>query len=276
MVYFYLIAAGALLPILNNFVPIFEKGYSWWLAPLLYLVFFFGMVLIQIGLVFLVFAVVGTKQPSKKAVKFYRIMVKYTLPLIIWIAKVKINVTGMDPDEVPKNRKMLFVCNHQHDFDPAVILSVFPDNEIGFIGKKDIIKKLPFIAKIMYLLDGLFIDRENDREAAKTIIEATRALKSEKSSIGLFPEGYTSKTCELLPFRNGGFKMALKAKVPIVVCVINNTRAIPKRMCRMTTKVDFKIVDVIYPEVYEGMNTTELGDMIHEKMEIAYNEIKNK
>lgn len=276
MVYFYLIAAGALLPILNNFFPIFEKGYSWWLAPLLYVVFLFGLMLIQIGLMFLVFAVVSPNSTSKGATKFYRFMVKYSLPLIIWLAKVKINVTGIDPDDVPKDRKMLFVCNHQHDFDPAVIFSVFPDNEIGFIGKKDIIKKLPFIAKIMKLLGGLFIDRENDREAAKTIIEATRILKEEKSSIGLFPEGYTSKTCELLPFRNGGFKMALKAKVPIVVCVINNTRAIPKRMCRLTAKVDFKIVDVIYPEAFEGMNTAELGDMIHEKMENAYNEIRNK
>ncbi len=276
MVYFYLITAGALLPILNNFFPIFEKGYSWWLAPILYLVFFFGMVLIQIGLMFLVFALANPNSTSEKGAKFYRFIVKYTLPLIIWLARVKINVTGMDPDDIPKDRKMLFVCNHQHDFDPAVMFSVFPDSEIGFIGKKDIATKMPFIAKIMRLLNGLFIDRENDREAAKTIIEATRILKAQKASIGLFPEGYTSKTCELLPFRNGAFKIALKSKVPIVVCVINNTRAIPKRMCRLTTKVDFEIVDVIYPELYDGMNTSELGDMIHEMMETAYNQIRKK
>ena len=132
------------------------------------------------------------------------------------------------------------------------------------------------IGKIMHKLYGFPIDRENNREGAKTIVKAIKVLKEGKASIGLFPEGYTSKTCELLPFRNGSFKIALKAKVPIVVCVINNTRAIPKRMCRFTTKVDFKIVDVVYPEVYEGMNTAELGDMIHEKMEKAYNKIRNK
>ena len=98
------------------------------------------------------------------------------------------------------------------------------------MGKKDIIKKLPLIAKAMQKLYGLFIDRENDREAAKTIIEAIRTLKEQKASIGLFPEGYTSKTCELLPFRNGSFKIALKSKSPIVVCVLNNTRTLPKRI----------------------------------------------
>ncbi len=276
MLYFYLITAGALLPILNNFLPIFEKSYSWWLVPLLYLVFFLGLVLLQIGLMFLAFAFANPNSPPEKGAKFYRFIVKYTLPLIIWIAKVKINLTGIDPDDVPKDRKMLFVCNHQHDFDPAVLYSVFPDNEIGFIGKKDIITKLPFIAKIMRLLYGLFIDRESDRVAAKTIIEAIHILKEDKASIGLFPEGYTSKQCELLPFRNGSFKIALKAKVPIVVCVINNTRQIPKNMVFKTTKVDFEIVDIIYPEQFEGMNTTELGDMVHKKMETAYNNIRNK
>ena len=101
-------------------------------------------------------------------------------------------------------------------------------------------------------------------------------MKDQKASIGLFPEGYTSKTCELLPFRNGAFKIALKTNVPIVVCAINNTRTIPKNICRKKTVVDLNIIDVIYPAQYEGMNTIQLGDMIHEKMENGYNEIRNK
>ena len=53
MVYFYLIAAGALLPILNNFFTIFDKGYSWWLAPLLYIAFFLCFIILHIGLLVL-------------------------------------------------------------------------------------------------------------------------------------------------------------------------------------------------------------------------------
>ena len=276
MVYFYLIAAGALLPILNNFFPIFEKSYSWWLSPLLYIAFFLGFIIIHIGLLFLAFAVSKAKPPRPFEAKFYRFILKWSLPLIVWVARVKIKLYGMDPDDVPNDRRMLFVCNHQFDLDPVILLSVFPNHDIGFIGKKDIIKKLPLIAKAMQKLYGLFIDRENDREAAKTIIEAIRTLKEQKASIGLFPEGYTSKTCELLPFRHGSFKIALKAKVPIVVCAINNTRVLPKNIARKKTVIDFNIIDVIYPHQYEGMNTTELGDMIHEKMEAGYNEIRNK
>ena len=276
MVYFYLVAAGALLPIFNNFFTIFDKGYSWWLAPLLYIVFFIGLVIIHIGLLILAFALANKKSPTAFEAKFYRFILNWSLPLIVWLAKVKIKVTGMDPDEIPNDEKMLFVCNHQFDLDPVILMSVFPKHNIGFIGKKDIIKKLPLIAKAMTKLYGLFIDRENDREAAKTIIEAIRILKDQKASIGLFPEGYTSKKGELLPFRNGSFKIALKSKVPIVVCALNNTRKLPKNIARRKTVINLNIIDVIYPNEYEGMNTAELGDMIHEMMEKGYNKIKYK
>ena len=276
MVYFYLIAAGALLPILNNFVAIFEKSYSWWLAPLLYIAFFIGLVAIHIGLLVLSFALINPKSPKERGAKFYRFILNWSLPLIDWLAKVKIRVTGMNPDEIPNDEKMLFVCNHQFDLDPIILMTVFPHHNIGFIGKKDICKKMPLIAKAMTKLYGLFIDRENDREAAKTIIEAIHILKDQKASIGLFPEGYTSKNCELLPFRNGSFKIALKSRAPIVVCALNNTRVLPKNIARKKTVVDLNIIDVIYPNEYDGMNTNELGDMIHEKMEVGYNAIRNK
>ena len=276
MVYFYLVAAGALLPILNNFYEIFDKGYSWWLAPLLYIAFFLGFVIIHIGFLILAFVFANSKAPSEKGARFYRFILNWSLPLIVWLAKVKIKVSGMDPDEIPNDQRMLFVCNHQYDLDPVILMSVFPHHNIGFIGKKDIIKKLPLIAKAMTKLYGLFIDRENDREAAKTIIEAIHILKDGKASIGLFPEGYTSKTGELLPFRNGSFKIALKSKVPIVVCAINNTRVLPKNIARKKTVINLYVADVIYPNEYEGMNTTELGDMIYEKMEKGYTKIKYK
>ena len=125
---------------------------------------------------------------------------------------------------------------------------------------------MPFVAKFMHKLHCLPIDRENDREAAKTVVSAIRLIKEDKASVGVFPEGYTSKTCELLPLRNGTFKIAMKAQVPVVVCVINNTREIVKRMFRRRTDVEFRVLDTIYPEQYESMNTSRLGDIVHGEM----------
>ncbi len=276
MIYFYLLLSVVLIPFLNNFFEILRQSYSWWLVPLLIVGFFLAFIIIHLAWFFGTFLLVSLKSDKEKGAKYYRFVLKTTLPLIVKLVRVKINLSGIPLEQVPTDRKMLFVCNHQHDFDPAIIWSVFPDNEIGFIGKKDIYSTMPLIARVMHKLYGLPIDRENNREAAKTIIEAVRYIKEDKASIAIFPEGYTSKSCELLPFRNGAFKIALKPKVPIVVCTLNGTRRIPARMIWRGCQVDFRVVGVIYPEEYEGMNTNEVGEKIHIMMETALNELKNK
>jgi 1-acyl-sn-glycerol-3-phosphate acyltransferase len=276
MIYFYVILSIALIPILENFFDILKQSYSWWLVPLLIIGFFIAMVLIHLLFVVLNFRFMSYDTDPKKGQKYYRGLVNATISLLVPLVRVNINLSGMLPEEVPTDRKMMFVCNHQHDFDPVIILSAFPDEYLAFIGKKEIFTTMPFISRAMHRLRSLPIDRENDREAAKSIIEASHILKDKKASVGLFPEGYTNKGSQLLPFRNGSFKIALKAKAPIVVCAIHNTRILPKRILRRKTVVELKIVDLIYPHEYEGMNTAELGYMIHEKMDEAYKELRKR
>ncbi len=274
MFYFYLILSALLVPILNNFFEIFGESYSWWLVPVLFVGFFIGLILLHAIIFVLSFAFVKTDSSQDKGAKYYRFLAKITVPLILKLARVEINLSGKDPDTIPKDRRMLFVCNHQHDFDPVIMLGVFGDSEIGFIGKKEVYTNMPFIGKVMHKLYGLPIDRENNREGAKTIIKAIKILKDDKASICLFPEGYTNKGDDLLPFRNGAFKIAYKAEVPIVVCTLSGTRQIPKRMCRRKSVVDFNVTDVIYPEEFKDLTTAELGDKIHLQMEEALKKLR--
>ena len=271
---FYLILSAILILILNNFYNVFTQSHSWISVPLMLVGFTLAFMLLQIIALIAVILCTNVEKPIGKGNGLFRILLKYSLPIIIGAARVKVNFTD-NVGELPKNKRMLFVCNHQHDFDPIIMLSVFPDCEIGFIGKKDIYESRPIVKRAMHRLSSLPIDRENDREAAKTIVKAIKLIKDDVTSIGLYPEGYTSKTCEFLPFRNGSFKIALKAKCPIVVCVINNTRAIPKNMLRRKTEIDFRCLQVINPEDFDGMTTAELGDMIHGKMEKEINLMRN-
>ncbi len=272
MFYVYLVLSAALIPILNNFFDILREDYSWWLVPVLFIGFLLVFIIIQ-GLIFLIsILIVDTNKPVKKNYRFFRFVLKHSLPFILFFARVKINTSGLE--KLPENTRVLFVSNHQHDFDCVVMLSVFPDSDIAFIGKKEIYETMPFIAKAMHKLNSLPIDREHDREAAKTVIKAIKTIKDDIASIALFPEGYVSKSCELLPIRNGSLKIATKAEVPIVVCVLNNTRAIPKNMFKRKTEVEFRLLDVITPEDYKELNTTQIGDIIHEKMETALKEIR--
>lgn len=267
MIYTYLILSVILVLISNNFFEIFCREYSWWLVPLLVLAFFLAMLILHFIWFLLSFAFVNVNSNQERGARYYRFVLKSTLPLLLTLARVKINLSGLPPESVPTDREMLFVCNHQHDFDPIIIWSVFPNNNIGFIGKKEIYKTMPLIGKIMHKLYGLPIDRENNRAAVKTILTASEFIKNKKASVAVFPEGYTSKSCELLPFRNGSFKIALKSNAPIVVCTLSGTRNIPKRMFLRKTEVEFCIVDVLYPEDFNSMSTVELGDKIHLAMQ---------
>lgn len=260
---FYLILSTCTVLILENFYNIFRESYSWWLVPALLLGFYILFILLQFATLGLMILFTGKKTYTKGS-PFLRFLLKHSLPIALALLKIEVNKKGVE--QYIAGEKMLFVCNHQQLFDPVIMFSVFPHAKLSFIGKKDIQYKMKFIAKAMRRLGCLFIDRENDREAAKTIVTAIRNLKEGPCSMGLFPEGYCSKTCELQPFRNGSLKIALKTQVPIAVCVINNTQQIPKNYFRKTSEIDFQLVKIIQPEEYEGMNTTELGNKIRDIM----------
>ena len=272
MFYTYLIFSVALIPLLDRFYAVLREPYSWWLVPLLVSAFFVSFIIIQLAVFFISAAFVDINKPSERLAKYFRFIVNLTLPLLLKLARVKINLSG--EDKITENGRMLFVCNHQHNYDPIIMLAAFPQAEIGFIAKKEIYETMPFVAKLMHKLYCLPIDRENNREAVKTIISAVKILKEGKASIGLFPEGYTSKNCEILPIRNGSLKIAYKANVPIVVCVINNTQAIQKNMFKRKTEVEFRVLEVLNPADYKNMSSSELGDIIYNQMKEALIEIR--
>ena len=272
MFYLYLVLSAALIPVLNNFFEILRQPYSWWLVPVLFIAFFLGFVILHLIVTCVWIATANVNKPPR-GTKAFRVLANITIPMLLKLARVSVKTEGAE--KIPEGARMLFVCNHQHDLDPVMLLSAFPSAEIGFIGKKDIYKDMPFIAKAMHRLYCLPIDRENDRAAAKTIIEAARLLKSGKASIGLFPEGYTSKTCELLPFRNGSFKIGYRSEADIAVCAINNTRSIPRRMFLRRTVIELRVLDVIRYEDYKDITTHELGDKIHTEMETALSEMRS-
>ena len=271
--YTYLVISAALVLVFDNFAPIFKQPYSWWLVPLLIVGFTLGFFILQLIFFFALILFTDVNKSADKGAKLFRFMFKISLPVIVTAALVRIDKKGTDR-ELPKDTRMLFVCNHQHDFDPIILLRVFLNTEIGFIGKKEIYESRPIVKRAMHRLYSLPIDRENDREAPKTVVNAITIIKEDKASIALFPEGYTSPSCELLPFRNGSLKIATKAGVPIVVCAINNTRTLAKTIFRRFSRVEFRLLDIIYPEQYEGMNTQQIGDKIHAQMEEALKEMR--
>ena len=126
---------------------------------------------------------------------------------------------------------------------------------------------MPVVGKFMHRTSSQTLDREDDRQALRVILKCIQMVKDQEVSVAVFPEGTRSKTGKLLPFRNGAFKIAQKANVPIVVCTINGTGPLFCNLKKLkSTHVDLHLVDVIGPEELKGKTTAEIGNRVYEMM----------
>ena len=71
-------------------------------------------------------------------------------------------------------------------------------------------------------------------------VAGARSLRAGNSFL-IFPEGTRSKTDEMLPFKKGGFIMAIKAAAPIVPVAIQGGRAAMRRGSRVIRPVTVSI-----------------------------------
>ena len=119
----------------------------------------------------------------------------------------------------------------------------------------------------MHKLMCQLINRENDREALKTILRCIQLLKEDECSIAVFPEGYTSVDGRLHHFRPGVFKIAMKAQVPIVVCTITNTNRVVHNILRLKpTDIELHLIDVIPAEALKGRTAVDISEQVYQMM----------
>ena len=209
-------------------------------------------------------AVVDQNKPQEKDSKFYRTVAGLYIEALVQLLGVRIHTEGME--KLPKEGRFLLVCNHQHLADPAILLHCFRRSQLAFISKQEN-RDMFIVGKLMHKLLCQTLDRDNDRQALKVILKCIQLIKEDEVSIGVFPEGYTSKDNKLHHFRSGVFKIAQKTGVPIVVCTIQNTRQIFKNLAKLKrTDVELHLVDVIPPERYQDMTTVEISDMVYDMM----------
>lgn len=262
MLKIYALVAAVITLLLDLPFEIFQKSYSWWLVPVLLIGIFVVLVLLHcIVLLFSVLIVNLDKPPHDT--DFFRALVKTFLRMALPILRVKVHTTGLK--KIPEGEPFLLVSNHTHNLDPAIIYYAVPDSRIAFVAKKEVRELYPFVYKALHKLNGLPLDRENNRDAAKVIINASKLIKEKTNSVAIFPEGYVSKDGQLQPIRNGALKIATKAKAKIVVCTIWGVKDVPKNLLRRRTDVYFDVLEVI--DTAENPHTVELGEQIHTLME---------
>lgn len=226
------------------------------------IIYFIGSLLCLVLLYILVIAVcallVNPEKEYQKDNRVYRFLLNLTVTVGLKLLRVRVHVSGIG--KIPKDTQVLFVSNHRSNFDPIITWYGLKAWKIGFISKPENFK-IPFYGRIIRKCCCLPIDRENPRKAIVTVNKASKLLKKQEVSIGVYPEGTRSKTRELLPFHNGVFKIAQKADVPIVILSIVGTERIAKRTPFKPTDVYLDVLEVFPSENTQGIRTETIGMM---------------
>lgn len=129
-----------------------------------------------------------------------------------------INMIGLE--NIPDLKGILFMSNHQSNFDILSLLAYLGVPK-GFVAKTEL-GKVPMLSDWMKRIHCLFMDRNDIKQSASVIIEGIKQLKSGINMV-IFPEGTRGKNGVMGEFKAGSFKMATKAKAPIVPVTIDGT-----------------------------------------------------
>lgn len=191
------------------------------------------------------------------------------------IKSLKLKTKIIGKENIPKGN-VLFVANHSNYTDFLYILDAV-DEPLGFIIAKEYeFKEIPIANNWMKQFNCLFLDRSNNREGLKTIIKASEQLK-DISSMCVFPEGTTNNNGLLGDFKEGAFKMAFKANVPIVPIVIKGAKdsfKITKKkilglpICLINPKeIEIEILPPIYDHIEDNkIKTIDISNKIENLM----------
>ena len=219
---------------------------------------------VYVAFLFVCSLFVDPKKEYEEHSKFYRALLNGATALAIKIMRIRLHVSGIE--KIPADTKnLLFVENHRSNFDPILTWHVLKKWQPAFVSKASNFK-IPIFGRFIRKCCFMAIDRENPRNAIKTIFKASDLLKRGDVSIGIYPEGTRSKTCELLPFHNGVFKIAQKANAPIVVLAISGTERIHKNYPFHHTDVYLEVLEVISADEVKNAKTEMLGTRIKNTM----------
>ena len=223
-------------------------------------VLYAAIAVVGLGLCYVLTVVVASffvdmDKPLEKQSRFFRKAVDILIPFFVWVCGERPVIEGME--KMPEG-KFLMVCNHRSMFDPLTVMARFQKYNIAYISKPENMK-IPVVGPGTYATGSLAIDRENNREALKTVLRAAEQIKSGLCNMMIYPEGTRSRTNELLEFHAGSFKIAQRAGCDLVICAIEGSENVTKRLFR-PTKVVMTVLETVPAEKVKAMSTDALAD----------------
>lgn len=188
------------------------------LTPIFYL--FFGFFLGIFHPIQWIALKLGGYSSHKRSVDILNFFLTYSQILMLnWVSLIK-------KIELPTDRPILFISNHQSAFDIPGLIYFFRKHHGKFVSKIELSRaKIPSISFNLKYGGAANIDRKNPTKAKAEIAKLAANMQNKKWSAFLFPEGTRAKDGKMSEFKIGGIETFINA-IPdllIVPVAINGT-----------------------------------------------------
>lgn len=177
----------------------------------------------------------------------------------------RVDIEAYGVENIPTEDGFIFFPNHQGLFDVLVFLQTCP-RPFAFVIKKEA-RNIILLKQVGDALGSLAMDREDIRQSLQVINQVTEEVKGGKNFL-IFAEGTRSrKGNELLDFKGGSFKSAVRAKCPIVPCALIDSFKPFDESSVKRVKVKISYLPPICYEEYKDMKTPEIAAEVKRRIE---------
>ena len=176
---------------------------------------------------------------------------------------VVLHISGVE--NIPSEQGFILFPNHQGLFDIVALVMACP-YPISPVAKKEL-GHIILIKQVMEMLKGILIDREDIKASLEIIKTMSENVKNGQNYI-IFAEGTRSRNGnQILPFKGGTFKSAVKARCPIVpVALVDSFKPFDVSTIKKET-VQIHFLKPITYEEYAGLKTTEIAEIVHDRIQ---------
>ena len=136
-------------------------------------------------------------------------------------AEIVVSVRGRE--HITRDATYVIMSNHQSHYDVAILYYVLGGN-VRMVAKKELFE-LPIFGRAIREAGFVSVDRKNTEKAIKSLENAKDWVKK-GTHLWIAPEGTRSPSGDLLPFKKGGFMIALATESPVLPITIRGTRDI--------------------------------------------------